>query len=706
VELPLIVVILEVALGLGAVIFIHELGHFLAAKWAGVKVERFSVGFPMPNAGPTAIWFCALAAVLIGAIRSGEIDPARLATWAAMGAAVGAVAMFIGKWGSVRFHTDADGTEYVLGFLPLGGYVKMLGQDDADPSSMTNQKILQDPRSYPAQPVYKRMVIISAGVVMNVIFAFVVFVVAFRIGVEYQPCVVQYVAPASPAWLAQIHPGDEIVQINNRKSPKFNDLRIAVALSGPDEVMHLKVRRPGRAELLDVNVVPLLEKGGPVPQIGVKETASLRLQKKDPTMKGFPAAEAKPPFEGGDRIAAVDGVAVTDFVQLQAELARKADAKQIVFTVERKGPDQGTHRHDIDVGRTPFRTLGLHMRMGPIVAVQPDSPAAEAGLQVGDLLLAVDAEQLGTQLDPLHLPDLLFQKAGKTVELTVQRSGKTLPPLAVTPRPWSAWQGVAQNPKQPLGAPALGIAYHMPPEVVFVEPGSPAEKAAIQAGDTLTQMQILETKTSDHEAGPVFLKPLEFDNEDQKNWAFAASFIQTEPTDAEIELTFAGREPVRLRAQPDPGWFIPLRGMKMQLLTRELQIKNVLTAARWGVRETWDRILQVYLMLRGMVIGRISPDMLGGPITIAAAAGAKAQEGPGELLMILGIISANLAVINFFPIPVLDGGHMAFLVWEAVAGKPPSERVLVIANYVGLLLIACLMLGVLYLDIVVHRRLG
>ena len=74
--------------------------------------------------------------------------------------------------------------------------------------------------------------------------------------------------------------------------------------------------------------------------------------------------------------------------------------------------------------------------------------------------------------------------------------------------------------------------------------------------------------------------------------------------------------------------------------------------------------------------------------------------------MLLGIISANLAVINFFPIPVLDGGHMVFLGWELVRGKPPSEKVLIIGNYVGLLAIACLMFWVLYLDIVVHGHLG
>ena len=99
------------ALGLGLVIFLHELGHFAVAKWCNVFVERFSIGF-----GPV---------------------------------------FFSRKWGE---------TEYALSLIPFGGYVKMLGQDDADPSQLTNEEIAADPRSYVAKSVLQRMAIISAGV--------------------------------------------------------------------------------------------------------------------------------------------------------------------------------------------------------------------------------------------------------------------------------------------------------------------------------------------------------------------------------------------------------------------------------------------------------------------------------------------------------------------------------------------------------------
>ena len=103
--------ILKVALGLGFVIFIHELGHFLLAKWNGVKVEKFSIGF-----GPTLFGF-----------HRGE-------------------------------------TEYVLAAIPLGGFVKMLGEGPEDQANKST-----DPRAYPNKSVWARMAIISAGVIMNVL---------------------------------------------------------------------------------------------------------------------------------------------------------------------------------------------------------------------------------------------------------------------------------------------------------------------------------------------------------------------------------------------------------------------------------------------------------------------------------------------------------------------------------------------------------
>jgi regulator of sigma E protease len=69
-------------------------------------------------------------------------------------------------------------------------------------------------------------------------------------------------------------------------------------------------------------------------------------------------------------------------------------------------------------------------------------------------------------------------------------------------------------------------------------------------------------------------------------------------------------------------------------------------------------------------------------------------------------LSANLAVLNFLPIPVLDGGHMVFLIWEGVTRKRPSEKVQIAATYIGMTFVLCLALLVFYLDLFVHHVIG
>ena len=85
-------------------------------------------------------------------------------------------------------------------------------------------------------------------------------------------------------------------------------------------------------------------------------------------------------------------------------------------------------------------------------------------------------------------------------------------------------------------------------------------------------------------------------------------------------------------------------------------------------------------------------------MAIAQTAGHAASQGTSSLFLFLTLLSANLAVINFLPIPVLDGGHMVFLAWEGVRGKPADERIQVLLSYIGLILILSLMVFVLGLD--------
>src|SRR3954453_12578272 len=132
---------------------------------------------------------------------------------------------------------------------------------------------------------------------------------------------------------------------------------------------------------------------------------------------------------------------------------------------------------------------------------------------------------------------------------------------------------------------------------------------------------------------------------------------------------------------------------------RRQRAANTMEAVSLGFSDTWDSMKQVFQNLRGMIIGTISPENLGGPVTIARVAYKIAGMDFWEFVFFLGLISVNLAVINFLPIPVLDGGHMVFLIYEKLRGKPASEGVRVGVTYAGLLLLGCLMLFVFVLAI-------
>ena len=232
------------ALGLGMVIFLHELGHFAVAKWCNVFVERFSIGF-----GPV---------------------------------------FFSRKWGE---------TEYALSLIPFGGYVKMLGQDDADPSQLTNEEIAQDPRSYLAKNVFQRMAIISAGVTMNILTALLFFFIAFRVGFPTSPSLIGDVRPGMPAWEAGLSAGDHVKRIDNGPIDTFSELQLSVALSSGS--LKLEGTHTDNTPF-EINIDPDATRTHP--QIGVRPMASLIVYK---TAAGMSASRSKPEFHVGDVVTNV-----------------------------------------------------------------------------------------------------------------------------------------------------------------------------------------------------------------------------------------------------------------------------------------------------------------------------------------------------------------------------------------------------------------
>ena len=118
-----------------------------------------------------------------------------------------------------------------------------------------------------------------------------------------------------------------------------------------------------------------------------------------------------------------------------------------------------------------------------------------------------------------------------------------------------------------------------------------------------------------------------------------------------------------------------------------------------GVKRTWDMVVLTVVGIIKLIQRIIPADTLGGPIMIFQMAGQQASLGVMNFFLFMAVISINLGVLNLLPIPILDGGHILFLGIEAVRRKPLSEKVMMIAQRIGLVIIIALMVFAFYNDI-------
>lgn len=211
---------------LGVLVMVHELGHFVTAKRAGIKVLEFGFGFPPRLFG----------------IKRGE-------------------------------------TEYTVNLLPLGGFVKMLGEEDPT-----------DPRSFAAQRPRNRLIVLAAGATMNAVLAVVLFTAALMIprDVVQGQVFVQRVAPDSPAERAGIQPGDQILRVNGKPINNQGDLSYRIIRNIGDEIT-VTIKRD-RFTTQDVRVVPRLN-----PPAGQGATGiEIALRNPYPGEESYPIWEAIP----------------------------------------------------------------------------------------------------------------------------------------------------------------------------------------------------------------------------------------------------------------------------------------------------------------------------------------------------------------------------------------------------------------------------
>ena len=175
---------LLVIIGISALIFVHEFGHYICARLAGVRVLVFSLGF---------------------------------------GRRI---------WGFKK-----GGTDYRLSLLPIGGYVQVAGEDP------TNRQYLAPDDLY-AKGFLARLCFFSGGVIMNMLFALVAFPVVFQSGVNFRAPVLGEITPGGSAWKAALQKGDRVMSVNGKETYSFNNLVVEIALAGRKPI-RLEIQRDG-----------------------------------------------------------------------------------------------------------------------------------------------------------------------------------------------------------------------------------------------------------------------------------------------------------------------------------------------------------------------------------------------------------------------------------------------------------------------------
>jgi regulator of sigma E protease len=374
---------------LGVLVFVHELGHFLAAKRVGIRVLKFQLGF-----NPTVLSF-----------RHGE-------------------------------------TEYGIGALPLGGYVKMAGENPDEERTGQSDEFLSKSK-------WQRFQVLIMGPTMNILLAFVLTSLVMFQGVERgayedQPAVVGVVTEGSPAEKAGVRSGDRIVNVQEHTVGTWRDFFKEIGSQQPDSEVALALQRNGQALSVKVTLAPLgsgqsrLE----IPDIGV-------LPDVHPHVRSLSPGEAaeKAGIKPGDVVAAVDGKAITFGGQLREAIAKHPE-QQITLSILRDGQpltiaatpakrgSQGllgimigddtisrkpsiteaivdSARENVEYGGLIFRTLwGLLTRetspkqlMGPIAIAQLSGESAQLGWVYLFRLMAMISLNLGI-LNLLPIPVL------------------------------------------------------------------------------------------------------------------------------------------------------------------------------------------------------------------------------------------------------------------------------------------------------------
>ena len=689
--------ILFLVVGFGFVIFWHELGHFLAAKWAGVRVEQFAVGF-----GHAMVSFRKGIGLRFGSTNKEFVAKIRdyLRSEAKEAPQLTEETDSLEGFSDLQIERACEArqlgeTEYRLNWIPLGGYVKMLGQDDLRPNSLDVSQ-----RAFNMKPIGKRMVIVSAGVIMNVILAMVLFGVLFTMGFKVPAPVVGSVYSGSPAQAAGILPGDEIWTIDGRRQEDFNKIQLSVALADSESPMPVELRRTlpnGENKRIDLQVQPrkndrdaagfLVLGITPASELAGPKSKDLSNRERRDFEKAIKEAAADEVILGIDEtIIEVNGIPISDPRKDYGKFAHQVDASDgapIALKIrDAKGNVREARFRPTFGGSFGDDVSFAGLQPSAKVRNVLEESSARDKLRAGDRIVSI---QVGQSPETVYDPSVTEARktllsAGKNkqkVGMQVMRGGTLVEVKDLTPN-------------VPLETGELGLGIALAPEyevaiVGAVDEDSPAAAAHVPLRATIRSVG--ETPVQDWYGVWKALK-----SQAQEQVAFSYTVAGSDVVQTST-LTFPKKDREELAN------YSLVSPLMLPQLSYVRQTGNVFQAISWGVAETKDLILQFYVTLQRIVVQQsVSAKNMMGPVGIFKTGALFASRGNDWVIWFLAMISANLAVVNFLPIPIVDGGLFVFLIVEKLRGRPLSPSVQTAAHVVGLVLLLSVLVFVTYND--------
>jgi regulator of sigma E protease len=323
--------------------------------------------------------------------------------------------------------------------------------------------------------------------------------------------------------------------------------------------------------------------------------------------------------------------------------------------------------------------------LSPVIGVvDKGSIAAEAGLEVGQEIVAVDGEPTTTRQAVLQQ---LVYRMGETGTITF---------TSKYPESTLQYQSEAQlvdwlkGEGDPDVVESIGISFYQPAFkslISQVVDESPAQRAGLKPGDEIIGAD-----------GAVI-----------PSWTEWVAYVRARPNQQIAIDVQRNGELFNLNITPEPitldnGEVIGRVGVGVVLPEYpehmlRTQHYSLLEAGVKAAEKTWDTSVFVLMSLKKLIVGEISTKNLSGPITIAKVAGASAKAGMSYYVGFLALLSISLGVFNLLPIPVLDGGHLFYYLIEVIKGSPVSEKVQMIGYQMGLVLVAGVMVLALYNDV-------